>query len=318
MLPDDQFIISSGTKMYTAVTILKLAEQGLLNLDDPISMYLPAELVAQLLVLDGESYGETITVRQLLSHTSGLEDFSNGVDANNNEMSDFKELVLAEPDTIWTPEAVLAWAVENAVPVALPGESYHYSDTNYQLLSLIVENVTGKTLAQTFREMIFDPVGMEHTYFEFGEPVVAGVDGRSLTHAFYAGTDWSQIDSRSYEYGSGGIVSTVEDQTRFLQAWANDELFDDPASKAAMTQWGPTDDAGVYYGLGVIRFVFDEWGIPDLGEVQGHGGLFNSYAFYWPDQNVTIVGTLNSNEPAFGFIGLQVDALSAMQAHAGG
>ena len=317
MLPDDQFIISSGTKMYTAVTILKLAEQGLLSLDDPISLYLPAELVAQLLILDGESYGETITIRHLLSHTSGLEDFSNGVDANNNEISDFKELVLAEPDTIWTPDAVLEWAVENAVPVALPGETYHYSDTNFQLLGLIVENVTGGTLAEAFREMIFDPVGMEHTYFEFVEPVVMGVDGRSLTHAFYNGTDWSQIDSRSYEFGSGGIVSTVGDQTRFLQMWANGELFDDPASKAAMTQWGPTDDAGVYYGLGVMRFVFDEWGIPDLGEVQGHGGLFNSQAFYWPEQNVTIVGTLNSNEPQFGFIGLQIDALSAVQAHIG-
>ena len=77
-----------------------------------------------------------------------------------------------------------------------------------------------------------------------------------------------------------------------------------------------TPDAGVYYGLGTFRFVFDEWGFPDLGEVQGHGGLFNSQAFFWPEQNMTIISTLNSNEPPFGFIGLMLDTLSTMMEYA--
>jgi hypothetical protein len=85
-----------------------------------------------------------------------------------------------------------------------------------------------------------------------------------------------------------------------------------------MTQWVETSDAGVYYGLGLYRFVFDDWGIPDLGETQGHGGMPNSQAYYWPDQNVTIVGTLNNNEPQFGCIGMQIDALSALKAHMAG
>ena len=75
-MPDDQFIISSVTKMVAAATVMKLAEQGGLELDDPISHYLPAETVSQLLVLDGESYGEAITMRKVLNHTSGLGDFS--------------------------------------------------------------------------------------------------------------------------------------------------------------------------------------------------------------------------------------------------
>ena len=313
MAPDDQFIISSGTKMYTAVTTLKLVEQGKLNLDDPISLYLPEELVSQLLVLDGQSYGEEITVRQLLKHTSGLGDFSNGVDVDENGIPDFKDLVLNEPDTVWNPEAVLAWAVENAPPVAAPGEMYNYSDTNFQLLGLIVENVSGMSLAEAYRQLIFEPLGMDQTYMEFNEYVVPGVDGRTLSHAFYNGTDWNGLDSHSYEWGSGGLVSTVEDQKRFLRAWADGSLFNDPASQEAMLTWGETDNAGVYYGLGTSRFVFDEWGIPDLGEVQGHGGLFNSEAFYWPEQNVIIVGTLNSNEPPLGFIGVMIDALFAVQ-----
>lgn len=316
MVADDQFIISSVTKMFTAVSVLKLVEQGLISLDDPISAYLPEELISRLLILDDESYGETITVRQLLSHTSGLGDFSNGEDLDENGLSDFKDLVLTETDTIWTPDAVLEWAIENAPPSATPGEMYNYSDTNFQLLGLIIENASGMPLPEAYRQLIFTPLGMEHTYFEFNEEIVPGVDGRPVSHGFYSGTDWNLNDSHSYEWGSGGLVSTVEDQNRFLRAWGDGEIFEDPASKEEMMAWGDTPNAGVYYGLGTFRFVFDEWDIPDLGEVQGHGGLFNSQAFYWPEQNMTIISTLNSNEPPFGFIGLMLDTLSTMMEYA--
>lgn len=312
IMADDQFIISSVTKMYTAVTLLKLAEQGLLTLDDPISQYLPEEIVSRIAVLDGQSYGEEITVRQLLNHTSGLGDFSNGEDADENGLPDFKDLVLAEPDTLWTTDTVMEWAIDNAPPVSMPGEAYHYSDTNFQLLGQIIESVSGVTLAEAYRENIFRPLGMDQTYFEFNEEAAPGVEGRALSHAFYLGKDWNQLDSHSYEWGSGGLVSTVEDQNKFLRAWVNGDLFDDPKTMDEMLTWVEAPDDGVYYGLGTIRFVFDEWGIPDLGEVQGHGGLFNSLAFYWPEKNVTIIGTLNSNEPQFGFIGMMIDALSAV------
>ena len=316
MLPDDQFIISSMTKMFTAVTLLNLLEDCQFNLEDDISLYLPADLVDRLLVMDGEPLGGTITVHHLLNHTSGLGDFSNGADVDGNGLPDFKDLVLNEPDTIWTPDAVLAWAVENAPPVGTPGEMFHYSDTNFQLLGLIIEEVSGLSLSEAYRQFIFEQLGMEHTYFEFNEDVVSGVDGRTVSHAFYNGIDWNALDSHSYEWGSGGLVSTVEDQNRFLRAWANGDLFDNPACKGAMTNWISIGDPGNYYGLGMLHYVFDEWDIPGLGEVTGHGGGLNSLAFYWPDQNVTIVGTLNSNEPQYGFVFLMIDAMFAIQEYA--
>lgn len=131
LLPGDQFIISSMTKMVTAATVMKLAERGDLALGDPISLYLPDELLSQLLVLDGSSYGADITVRQLLNHTSGLGDFSNGEDVDGNGLPDFKDLVLSELDTIWDETMVLNWAIANAAPVGKPGEAFNYSDTNY-------------------------------------------------------------------------------------------------------------------------------------------------------------------------------------------
>ncbi len=313
IVPEDQFIISSMTKTFTAVTILKLAEQGKLALDDAISLYLPEELVAQLLVLDGQSYGEEITVRQLLNHTSGLGDFSNGVDVDGNGVPDFKELILGEPDTIWDESMVLAWAIDNVEPVGQPGEMFNYSDTNYQLLGLIIEAASGMELHEVYRQLIFEPLAMTHTYFEFREPVVAGVDGRSVSNAYYNGVLWNELDSHSYEWGSGGLVSTALDLNRFLWAWVNDDLFDDPASKEAMTTWVTTPDCGTSYGMGLYRFVYEECDIPGLGENMGHPGLFNSFAFYWPEQNATLIGTLNSNEPSLGFFGLIIEAMFTIQ-----
>ncbi|MCO5191295.1 MAG: beta-lactamase family protein, partial [Anaerolineae bacterium] len=290
-------------------------EQGKLVLDDPISLYLPEELVSQLLVLDGESYGETITVRQLLSQTSGLGDFSNGEDADGNGLPDFKDLVLSEPDTVWDEAMVLDWAIANTPPVGKPGETFNFSDTNYQLLGMIIESVSGLALHDAYRQLIFDPLQMDHTYFEFRETAVPGPDGRSVSNAYYYGNLWNELDSHSYEWGSGGVVSTAEDMNTFLWAWVNGDLFDDPASKEAMMSWVESADAGVYYGLGVLRFVLDEWDIPGLGEMLGHSGLFNSQAFYWPEQNVMIVGTLNSNEPQLGYIGMMIDVMTLVAEH---
>jgi CubicO group peptidase (beta-lactamase class C family) len=313
LLPEDQFIISSMTKTFTAVTILKLAEQGLLSLDDPISLHLPASLVSQLLILDGDSYGEAITLRQLLSHTSGLGDFSNGVDVDGNGVSDFKELVLAEPGTIWDETMVLDWAIANVPPLGQPGELFAYSDTNYQLLGMVVEAASDLTLAEAYRQLIFEPLGMTNTYFEFQEPVVVGVNGRPVSNAYYYGELWNALDSHSYEWGSGGVVSTAPDMNRFLWAWANGELFDDPASQEAMVAWVTTPDCGTSYGLGLYRFVYEECDIPGLGENIGHGGLFNSFAFYWPEQNATIIGTLNANEPSLGFLGIMIETMFTVQ-----
>jgi D-alanyl-D-alanine carboxypeptidase len=138
-----------------------------------------------------------------------------------------------------------------------------------------------------------------------------------VSHAYYQGNLWNELDSHSYEWGSGGLVSTAADMNTFLRAWVNGDLFDDPASKEAMMAWVETDNAGAYYGFGLFRFVLDEWDIPGLGETVGHSGLFNSQAFYWPEQNVTIVSTLNTNEPQFGFIGMMIDVMSAVQEVAG-
>ena len=140
-----------------------------------------------------------------------------------------------------------------------------------------------------------------------------GVNGRLASHAYYNGVLWNELDSHSYEWGSGGLVSTAPDLNRFLWAWTNDDLFHDPASKEAMTTWVMTPDCGTSYGMGLYRFVYEECDIPGLGENIGHPGLFNSFAFYWPEQNATLIGTLNANEPSLGFFGLIIETMFTIQ-----
>jgi CubicO group peptidase (beta-lactamase class C family) len=239
------------------------------------------------------------------------------VDVDGNDVPDFKELVLNEPDKIWDESQVLAWAIDNVEPVGQPGEMFNYSDTNYQLLGMIIEATSGRALHEAYRQFIFEPLGMTHTYFEFQEPVVEGVDDRSVSNAYYNGVLWNELDSHSYEWGSGGLVSTAPDLNKFLWAWVSGDLFDNPASKEAMITWVTTPDCGTSYGMGLYRFVYEECDIAGLGENIGHPGLFNSFAFYWPEQNATLIGTLNANEPSLGFLGIMIEAMFTVQGFAG-
>lgn len=136
LIPEDQFAIASVTKMYTASVVAMLVEQGELDLDDPISMYLDAGLVGQVHVFEGESDGEQLTIRHLLNHTSGFAGFSDSVDKDENGIPDMKDRVQAEPEKIWTTDEVLAFAIEASPPLFAPGTAMGYSDLNYQLLGL--------------------------------------------------------------------------------------------------------------------------------------------------------------------------------------
>lgn len=129
--PRDPFRISSVTKPFTAVTVLRLAEQRRLGLDDPIAAYLEPELVDRLNVIDGMSHGGSITIRQLLNHTSGVVEY---VDEN------YQQAVGADPQRQWTP------------------------------LGLVVEAATGRPLHEMTRRLVLDPLGLRHTYTEQLEP----------------------------------------------------------------------------------------------------------------------------------------------------
>lgn len=159
--PRDPFRIASVTKPFTAVTVLRLAEQRRLGLDDPIAAYLEPELVDRLNVIDGVSHGRSITIRQLLNHTSGVVEYAGEA---------YQQAVGADPQHQWTPLDQIDFGLAHGQPYCPPGRCYHYADTGYVVLGLVVEAVTGRPLHEMTRRLVLDPACLRHTYTEQLEP----------------------------------------------------------------------------------------------------------------------------------------------------
>jgi D-alanyl-D-alanine carboxypeptidase len=293
MLADDQFRTASIGKMTCATLVMRLVEAGHFELGDSIHRYLPESVMSALHVFHGHDYSRDITVRHLLGHRSGLADYVEDGDENHNGMPDFLELLVAEPDSFWTPEETIEYTKEHLAPFFAPGAGFHYSDTNYQLLGLICESVTGKPLNELYLELLFAPLQMDHTYLEFYDTPRPSIPGRGLSHVYFDDMDYTDWASASADWAGGGLVSTTEDLSRFLRAFADDEIFSDPRSRTEMLSWGPTGVTGVSYGLGVARLDLAAAGLLGAGYIHGHEGFPQSFLFYWPEQEVTIAGTLN-------------------------
>jgi D-alanyl-D-alanine carboxypeptidase len=140
---------------------MQLYERGALSLDDTLDRYLPEELVRGIHVYQGHDYSHEITIRQLLSHTSGLPDYYEDKAADGSSLF---ELLLADPTRTWTVDEELARARDQMTPHFVPATAAYYSDTNHQLLGKIIENVTGEPLATVFQNEFFTPLSLNHTW----------------------------------------------------------------------------------------------------------------------------------------------------------
>jgi D-alanyl-D-alanine carboxypeptidase len=276
--PTDAFRIASDTKTFTAVVMLRLVEQHKLRLDDLAAGYLDPTLVARI------PYGSTMTVRQLLNHTSGLYDYATD--------PRWQQQVLSNPQRTWTPLELVDWAIDNGHPYAQPAALWHYSDTGYVLAGLIIEKVTGAQLAHAYRSLILSPLRMHDTYLEHWETPRRA----ALSHPY-----WGDIDTRFFNpsfdtFGGGGLVSTTADLTRFMHALSNGEVFEQPDTLRTMLTPTPkslitTPQGSESYGLGIeLRQV-------DGQTVWGHRGVWGSFMWYLPQRGITVTGTVNQAAP---------------------
>jgi CubicO group peptidase (beta-lactamase class C family) len=139
-------------------------------------------------------------------------------------LPDFIELMLAQPDKFWQPEETITYTKVALSPFFPPGQGFHYSDTNYQLLGLIIQNVTGKALHEVYRERLFNPLGMNNTYVEFYETPRPALPGRDLSHVYLGLLDYTDLRAISADWACGGLASTTEDLNRFIRAFADDGI----------------------------------------------------------------------------------------------
>jgi D-alanyl-D-alanine carboxypeptidase len=288
MLPDDQFNVDSIAKMMTATIVMRLVEAEELGLADRISQYLSDSLMDGLHVYEGRPYGEKITVRHLLTHTSGI--------ADDWAHPEFLNLIRAEPQRRWTPEETIEFVKRNCQPRFPPGDGFQYSDPGYNLLGLIIEKLAGGALHEIYRGLLLDPLGMNHTYRPSHEGARPSLPGRGPSHRYLDDLECTLLPAvMTADWAGGGLISTTEDLNRFLRAFVRNEIFENPTTRDEMFKWvksGPFHN----YGLGISRVVFDRSDDPrhiGLGEVWGHTGSSDNFMYYWPNEDTTMIGTLN-------------------------
>lgn len=227
--PATRFGIGSNTKAFTAVMLLKLAEQGVLSLDDQLHEWLPAF----------KNVDSTITIRQLLNHSSGVYSF--------NVHPDYYNAMIGNFERIWTPEEIVSGFVNE--PYFPPGQGFEYSNTNYLLAGMIIKAATGVSVSTRLRQTILNPYGLSSTYFDV-EETVSGF----IAHPWESGFDISSYSRNSFFssiWASGCMFSTSENIARWYQYLFGGLVL----TQSSLNQMLTTIPAGsgLSYGLGLWR-----------------------------------------------------------------
>jgi D-alanyl-D-alanine carboxypeptidase len=282
---NNPFHSASIGKTFTATSIVLLQEEGKLEFNDPISKYLSKEIR-----YEGVDYSNEITVAHLLQHRSGLPDYFEDEPANGPSM---RELLVTDTANFWSPMELLLFAKDQMQPHFPPGQGYHYSDTEYILLGMIIENITGKALHQVFEDRIFRPLGMEHTSMHLRSIPIEKTG--KMAELYVEDLEISTYTSLSLDWAGGGLLTTCEDLLKFDQALMNGEIVSEK-SLQQMQNWTP-ESKGMYYGFGFRKFVLKElfFTLPDVN-LLGHSGSTGSFMYYCPEWDTYLIGTFNQTE----------------------
>ena len=288
---DGRFRIGSTTKTFTATVVLQLVAEGKVGLDAPAAGYLP-----------GLGLDPRITVRMLLQHTSGVFNFTGeyyddgtfvpGIPSSGKEWVDNRFHT-------YRPEELARFALAKPLRFA-PGTNWSYSNTNYVLARLLIENVTGHTYAEEIQRRVARPLGLRDTVAPGTSPEISGPHA----HAYYRYEDGGQqktVDvtrqNPSWISSAGEMISTTKDLDTFVSALVGGRLL--PASLLAeMRKPHPTPDPASDYGLGLFLQKTgpgcDGLLITHNGHVQGYATLMYST----PDGSKTLEASLTFAEDA--------------------
>jgi len=272
-----RFRIGSVSKTFSSVVLLQLVQERKLELDAPVNRYLPGLLP-----------DDRITVRHLLTHRSGLADYTDamfehtvpGFEAVRNRVFSYQELVdlsLGEPRT------------------TEPGVAYKYSNTNFVVVGMLIEKITGKPVAKEYQRRIIGPLGLRNTSYVHPDVRIAGLHVHGYLHPDEAGAPLvdSTEQTVSWAQSAGAVISSPADLNTFVTALMKGKLLS-PRMLEAMTTVTPTDTTNTrFYGLGLRRY--------DLScgtRIYGHTGTvqgFYTYAFATADGRRSLSAMANTS-----------------------
>ncbi|MEE2033515.1 serine hydrolase domain-containing protein [Rhodococcus chondri] len=290
---DDHFRVGSNTKTMTGTVLLQLVQEGEVALEDPVSKYRP-----------DIPNGDNITIAQILDMTSGLYNYS--------ELPEFNARLDNDPGYVWEPAELLELGLAEP-PYFPPGEGFHYSNTNYVLAGLIIEEVTGQDYITAVRQRIFDPLELADTSippqdvatlpdphpngYQFGTNV-STLDSARLPDDQIAAARAGELlpndvttASPSWTWAAGAAISTAEDLATYVEALvaATPPLLDDALQQQrldSLVARNPDDPQSPRYGLALASF----------GPMIGHDGTtpgYQTFMGYDPERDITLVVLCN-------------------------
>ncbi len=251
------FQIGSVTKQFTATVILKLQEEGKLSVNDKLSKYFPEF-----------KFANEITLDNLLTHTSGIYNYTNDIDDNDSAL-------VCNPIN---KQIVLDLMFKHNLDFK-PGTKFSYDNSGYFLLGLIIEKVTGKSYEQNIRDIIFTPLQITHSLFDFKHS-----KDTNIAIGYKILNDSQHVIAQRWDstvtYSAGAIWSTTGDMYKWAQAISNKKIISADSWKAAFTP--RLEDYG--YGF-FIDTVYGRKAVYHSGGLPG----FMAYLCYYPDEDATII-----------------------------
>ncbi|WP_417790734.1 serine hydrolase domain-containing protein [Terasakiella pusilla] len=275
--PDTVFRIASTSKQFTAMSTIILAQEGRISLDDDIRKYVP----------EMPDYGERITIQNLINHTSGIRDFLTLFFLKGYKDQDY-----------YTEVELLEMLARQKELDFMPGEKMSYSNSGYVLQSIIIERVTGKTLAQYAKEKIFDPLGMKNTHFH--NDITHLIKNRAYGYTPDLKDGGYKVGGTPQELiGDGGVFTTVGDLALYDNDFYEGTVWS-PHVKENMITPGLQNDGNpatyfpdVYYAGGLI--IGKNRGVPYVRHAGQFAGFITDFIRY-PDHKLSVAVLCNGGD----------------------
>lgn len=257
MRPTDRFRAASITKSFVATVALQLVGEGKLSLSDTVERWLPGIL----------PYGDQVTLRQLLNHSSGVPQMHQSVDALEQYKGDVTRS--------WSPRELVALVADER-PDFVAGSSWRYSDTNYVLAGLLIERATGHRLGYELGQRVFEPLHLRQTSFPVNASLIPGSHAKGYALVKGKLRDVTVLNP-SGAWAAGALVSSAADIAHFWRALLGGDLLAPTQLAAMKTTLATEKGSPLRYGLGILEFrspCGTLWG--NGGDIAGYSSLFQN------------------------------------------
>lgn len=274
---DRPFHAASVGKLFTAALVFQLVDEGRLSLSDSVVDILPEDTCSGLFLYKGQDISSQVTVRHLMMHSSGMADHF--LDRPRKD-GRFVKAILNEPERMWTPQSILQFYRDNFSMRHPPGERFHYSDTGFILLGLVVEAVDGRSFHEALQHRIIEPLGLKRTHLMFySHPE----EESEMSRLFFNGIDATDFQSLSADWAGGGMACSPRDLATFTRAFFEGRLFSSELL-AEVSSFPNVFRRGIRYGTAMMELHMEGL-MPTLRgypRLRGHIGILAAHAWYDP------------------------------------